>query len=280
MTQSVNPLRAFFRQPVIYMRLPSDGEFWPEGSLDMPVNHELPVLPMTAMDEITYRTPDALFNGAAMVTVVQSCVPNIRDAWQMPQCDLNTVLAAIRIASYGKNMPINTECPECKTENEYDLDLQDAMGRLENADYSQTVTKGDLEIYFRPMSYQDQTEINLLQFEQQRVIAMLPNSELSEEEKTRRLNDAIKNITEITVKAMGRSIQSIRTPQALVTEPEFIRDFLLNCDRNLFTAIRDKIVLLRSNDDFKPIKLKCPECNKEYEQKFTLDTASFFETAS
>lgn len=280
MTQSANPLRAFFRQPAIYLRLPSDGQFWPDGALEMPPNRELPVLPMTAIDEITYRTPDALFNGDAIVKVVESCVPDIKNAWLMPNCDFNAVLTAIRIASYGKNMPINTKCPGCESENEYELDLQNCMSELTMSDYSQTVSHGDLEVFLKPMSYQTQTDINLLQFEQQRIISVLPASDLSEDEKTAKLNEAVKNLTDITVKAIQCSIQSIRTPQALVTEPEFILDFLLNCDRTLFNTIKDKIIALRVNDDFKPMKLKCPECNKQYEQKFTLDIASFFETAS
>jgi hypothetical protein len=124
MTQSLNPLRAFFRQPAIYIRLPSDGQFWPPGSIDMPVNRELPILPMTAIDEITYRTPDALFNGAAIVSVVQSCIPSIKNAWQMPNCDLNTILTAIRIASYGAMMAVDTTCEKCSTENNFELDLE------------------------------------------------------------------------------------------------------------------------------------------------------------
>jgi hypothetical protein len=63
MTQISNPLRQYFRQPAIYLRLPTEGKHWPSEALDMPANKELPVLPMTAIDEITYRTPDGLFNG-------------------------------------------------------------------------------------------------------------------------------------------------------------------------------------------------------------------------
>ena len=55
-----NPLKQYFRQPAIYIRLPSQGKNYPEGSLNMPPTGELAVYPMTAIDEITYRTPDAL----------------------------------------------------------------------------------------------------------------------------------------------------------------------------------------------------------------------------
>jgi hypothetical protein len=57
-----NPLTQYFRQPAIYIRLPSQGKFYPPSALNMPPNGELPILPMTSNDEITYRTPDALFN--------------------------------------------------------------------------------------------------------------------------------------------------------------------------------------------------------------------------
>jgi len=280
MTQSANPLQAYFRRPVIYIKLPSDGQFWPPGALDMTPNREMPVLPMTAIDEITYRTPDALFNGAATVSVIQSCVPNIKNAWHIPNCDLNAVLTAIRIASYGKNMPVGTACPSCNTDNEYELNLQTVMDSLELGNYAQTIKHGDLEIFFQPMTYEHQTQINLLTFEQQRVINMAPESELTEEEKTKRINEAIRRITEITAQAICNSIKSIRTPQALVTEPAHIQEFLLNCDRNFYNQIRDHAIKLRQSDEFKPLDLKCPSCQHEYKQQFTLDTANFFDNAS
>ena len=108
---SDNPLSNYFRRPSIYIKLPSEGKFYPPGMLDMPPNEEIPVYPMTAIDEISYRTPDALFNGSAVVNVISSCVPNIKDPWAMPSIDLDTVLSAIRIASYGHTLEIETTCP-------------------------------------------------------------------------------------------------------------------------------------------------------------------------
>ena len=110
MPETNNPLRRFFRQPAVYIKLPSDGNFYPPGTLEMPANGELPVYPMTAMDEITYRTSDALFNGTAIVNVIQSCVPNIIDPWSIPNIDMDTLLVAIRIASYGHSMDYESIC--------------------------------------------------------------------------------------------------------------------------------------------------------------------------
>ena len=111
MQQNTNPLNKYLRQPEIYVKLPSNGKYWPPGSLEMPISGELPVLPMSTRDEIMVNTPDALLNGEAVVNMIQSCIPNIRNAWAMPSVDLDTVLIAIRIASYGEKMEYTSTCP-------------------------------------------------------------------------------------------------------------------------------------------------------------------------
>lgn len=280
MTQNANPLKQYFRQPAIYLRLPSGGEFWPAGSLEMPQNGEIPVLPMTAIDEITYRTPDALFNGQAVVNVIQSCIPAIKNAWAVPSSDINAVLTAIRIASYGHSMEITTVCPACENADDYTLDLRTVLDQLRSPDYNTTVSHGDLVISFQPINYQTQNETNQLQFEEQRILSLLPDSDLDEKEKVLRLNDALRKITEITVQALKHSIASIRTPSSIVTEPEHIEEFLNNCDRKLFNKIRDHILSIRESSDLKPVNVKCTSCSNEYQQALTLDMSSFFGAAS
>ena len=106
---SPNPLAKHFRQPVLYIKLPSNGRWWPEGSVDIPVTGEIPVYSMTAKDEITMKTPDALMNGSSTVHVIESCCPSIHNAWKMPAIDLDSILIAIRIASYGKEMEFTSD---------------------------------------------------------------------------------------------------------------------------------------------------------------------------
>ena len=163
-----NPLQKYFRQPAVYVRLPSNGQFYPPGSLESTPTGEYPVLPMTTMDEITYRTPDALFNGNAVASVIQSCIPNIKDAWIMPGMDIDSVLIAIRIATYGAEMDVGSVCPSCGTDGEYTIDLRKVLDRMGSADYSKPLLIGDLEIYFRPMTYQQLNENSMSQFQEQK----------------------------------------------------------------------------------------------------------------
>jgi hypothetical protein len=280
MTQLNNPLRQFFRQPAIYTRLPSDGKFWAEGTLDMPENRELPILPMTAVDEITYRTPDALFNGQAVISVIESCCPSVKNAWAMPSVDVDTILTAIRIASYGHELEIGTRCPKCGHTEDYALDLRKVLDGLRLPDYDKTINSGDLEIHFTPITYRQMHENNALQFDEQRIIQMLPEADMPESEKVAMLSDALKKVTELTIKTLTMTISMIKTPGAMVTNREHIADFLKNCDRNIFQEIRDHVVSLRQDSEVKPLIVKCSECSNEYHQPFTLDQANFFAPAS
>lgn len=280
MPQTTNPLAQFFRQPAIYLRLPSQGQYWPAGSLAMPENGELPVYPMTAIDEITYRTPDALFNGEAVVSVIQSCVPAIRNAWDIPSTDLDSILVAIRIASYGHSMDIGTQCPSCSAETDFGLDLRTVIDNLRTADYSSALTVGDLSFYFRPLSYQEISNNSQVQFEQQKTLQMMNDAETPESDKVSQLNSMMKKILEVTVTALAQSISEIRTRDSIVSELPHIEEFLVNCDRNVFNRIRDYIIQIREASELQPLKITCPNCQHRYEQAFTLDMSRFFGSAS
>jgi hypothetical protein len=274
-----NPLTQYFRQPAIYIRLPSGGKFYPPGTLQMPPNSELPVLPMTSVDEITYRTPDALFNGTATVNVIKSCVPSIRDPWVMPSTDIDAVLVGIRIASYGHEMEIGTTCPACNEADEISVDLRRVNDMISVGNYDQVLNIGDLEIYFKPITYRTVNQNNQVQLEQQQAMQLI-NSDADEKIKIEQLNKSIAVINETTLNTVAQSIAAIKTPQAMVTETEFIVDFLKNCDSKKFNQLRDYVIGLKQASEVKPLDLICKECSHKYKQAFTLDLSSFFEDAS
>ena len=275
-----NPLRRHFRQPVIHLRLPSGGRFYPPGALNMPPSGELPVLPMTAVDEIVTRTPDALFNGSAIPDIVSSCIPAIRDPWSIPSIDLNTILVAMRLASYGHKMDVTSTCPGCKNNNEFDLDLRIIMDSLKTPDYDTPLVLGDLTIAFVPLSYRQINQNSQMQFEDQKLMQALNSTDMDTEQRLAMLSESFKKITALTIRAIAVSISSIQTPDALVTEPEFILEFLNNCEKDMFQQIRDHAIALRQAGEIKPLDITCSECSQKYTQDFSLDMSNFFETAS
>ena len=246
----------------------------------MPPSGELPVLPMTAVDEIVTRTPDALFNGSAIPDIVSSCIPAIRDPWSIPSVDLNTILVAMRLASYGHKMDVTSTCPNCKNNNEFDLDLRLIMDSLKTPDYDTPLVLGDLTISFVPLSYRQINQNSQMQFEDQKLMQALNSTDMDTEQRLTMLSESFKKITALTIRAIAVSISSIQTPDALVTEPEFILEFLNNCEKDLFQQIRDHAIALRQAGEIKPLDITCSECSTKYTQDFSLDMSNFFETNS
>lgn len=282
---NANPLSQYFRQPAIYIKLPSQGNYYPAGTLEMTQTGDLPVLPMTAIDEITYRTPDALFSGQAVINVIQSCVPAIKNAWAVPSIDIDTILVGIRIASYGHDMDFGTSCPKCNHTADYKVDLRIVLDNIKTPDYTQPIKHGDIEIYFKPMTYKNLSENNKIQYDEQRIFQNLnantnPEDVEADLKQITAMSEALKKMTEMTVTALSQSIMTIKTPTAIVTEPEFISEFMKNCDRNLFNKIQNYVIERKSQAEMQPVDIKCAECQNDYKQNITLDMTSFFERAS
>ena len=170
-----NPLAKHFRRPAIYFKLPSGGRYWGENCLDIPANGEIPVYPMTTADEITLKTPDALLNGSAIVSVIQSCCPNIKDAWLMPSIDVDAALIAVRIASYGSTMEVSSVCPSCNEEHEYDIDLSQLTSQVKCPNYSTPVDYDGLKIKLKPQKYVDITKTNMVRFEEEKIAQVCLN---------------------------------------------------------------------------------------------------------
>ena len=273
---SNNPLSGYFRRPSIYISLPSGGKYWPPGTLQPSETGELPVYPMTAIDDITYRTPDALFSGQAVVDVVQSCMPNIKNAWAIPSVDLDTILVSIRIASSGHTMEIDTTCPECEEEARFDLDLRVVMEQIKIPDYSTQVSLGDLRVQFKPLNFKQLTDNNAIQYEEQRVLQAVTNDDISEEQRLEVVNNAFKKLSSLTVKAVQEGIHFIETPETRVDNPEHITEFLRNCENSVFDALKNKIVSLREEAKMDPLTIECPSCKHKYTQPFTLNMTDFF----
>lgn len=270
-----NPLRQYFRRPAVYLKLPSGGRFYTPDVIDMPDNGELPVYPMTAIDDITVKTPDALFNGQAVVDIVKSCIPAIKDPWKINSVDLDAILVAIRSAS-TEDFAISSMCPACNEASDYKINLGGVLSGIRSPNYNQTLTIGDLSIKFRPLSYKDMNEIGLSQFELQRQFGNLDNiADLAE--RTEKSKQALHVVTELSMKTIAKTIESVTAPNGVeVTEVEYILDFLRNCDKTSYEDIKDYNAKLRESGEMKPFRIKCIHCNNEYDQPYTLNVTDFF----
>jgi len=277
-----NPLSKYFRQPKLYINLPSKGKFYKPGAIDMPETGEVAVYPMTAKDELIMKTPDALLNGQATVDVIKSCVPSIKDPWSMPSIDLDAALIAIRIATYGEKMDINAKVPKVGTEKTFQADLNDILGDLAMANYDTTFRSGDLIMNIRPLSYREFSQSSIKTFEEQRVFALLNNNDITDEEKLQKFNESFQKLTTLTMATLTKGIVSIEIDGELVTNAVHINEFIENSEKSFFNDVLSHIEAQRNKFQVKPfvaqsepeeIEAGAPET---YEIPIAFDNSTFF----
>jgi hypothetical protein len=255
-----NPLMSFMRQPKIYITLPSGGSFWPAGSIVVPENKEFPVYSMTARDELLFKTPDALMNGQAMVDVIQSCIPNIKDAWVTPTIDLDTILIAIRLATYGAKMPFTHKVPGTTEDVEYEIDLRVMLDQQANNYWvEQVAISPDFIICVKPLTYRHMTQTSIKSFETTRILNMVNDESIPDDKKLEMFNTSFNNLTKVTVDLLADSIYKVITPDGEVTNIPHIKEFIANADKEIFAAVQKHLNELKSHNELKPLKFETTE---------------------
>ena len=258
--QQVNPLISFMRQPKIYIRLPSGGEFWPAGSIAMPENGELPVYSMTAKDELMLKVPDALMNGQAVVDVIQNCVPNIKNAWAIPSIDIDVILIAIRIATYGEKMTTPLTLGD-GLELDYSVDLRTVMDTLMSQIIWDPVIpiNSELTVYVKPINYKHLTESAIQTFETQKLMQVANDTTMSDHNKVKVFKESFAKLTAVTIGTISNSIYKIDSSNGSTENPKFIKEFIENADKDIFNKVQDHLEKLKEQNSIKPMQIAVTE---------------------
>jgi len=270
-----NPLQKYYRQPKIYLSLPSGGHYYPQGALSGdPTN--LAVFGMSAMDEIMMKTPDALFSGESVVSAIRSCIPDIIDPWHMPQLDIDATLVALRIATYGQTLETKFKCKECGEDNIFELDLTRILDYFSSLEYNSRVIVGPLVVNIRPLTYKETTEMSMKSYQLRRQLYQGADAKTSEEEKNKILDTVYKKIATLTVEVFKRAITSIEVEDEVVEDQTYISEWIQNSDREFFDKVKEHIEKLKDTWRIQPQKVDCQSCGEENTVAINLDNSDFF----
>jgi hypothetical protein len=225
-----------------------------------------------------------MMNGQATVDVIKSCVPDIKDPWKMVNYDTDTVLLAIRIATYGETMDITYAVPVINESLSTSVNLPallDGVSGIDPQDYA--TTKSGFKIKIDPLTYKKLTKIQIAQFEQQKIYSNVADSGLTESQKSERFAESYKKMQNINIELLIDSIAEITTPDGtVVTDAKQIFDFISNVDTKITREIEQLLGDLRSQCSLKPLSMKSTEeqikkgAPVTYEVPVTFDTANFF----
>lgn len=278
------PLEKYYRQPAVYIKLPSGGKYYDNTVFTPTETGEIPVLPMNAKDELSFKTPDAMMNGQATVDVIKSCVPNFLDPWKMVNYDTDVVLLAIRIATYGETMNIKYRTPVTGDEMEHTVNLPALLEDLAKVEIKDEVTtsKG-FKIIMEPLTYTTLTKVQLANYESQKMYSALDNSALADADRTKVFRDTFEKINKINFSLLVDGIQKITTPNGEeVVDRKQIIDFCNNTDAKTVEEIQSLLGQLRNQTQIPPLKMKATEeqikkgVPATYEVPMTFDNSNFF----
>jgi len=259
-SKTKNPLTAYMRRPKLFLRLPSKGRYWPEDALDANKENEYEVYAMTVKDELLLKTPDALLNGYSTVSVIQSCVPAIKNAWECPSIDLDAILIAIRIASYGEKVEMNIKIPGTEEEEPFEIDIRPMLDTIVDSIYWDPVIKvnDEITVTIHPINYKRMTEANVMNMEGERVLRMMLDPDITEETKVQYMNQAAEKLADANVIQVVNGIERIDTPNGSTDDKEHVKDFLSNSDPEVFKAVSKRFRELNEKNTYSQITVQTP----------------------
>lgn len=137
MSTSNNPLLTRLQIPGETFRLPSQGLFYSNGELrDDVKDGEVHVFPMTAYDEIIFKTPDMLLSGKAIDEVFSRCIPQVLKPRELLAKDIDYLVTCLRVITYGPDITLiyNHGCSEGAKDREYTISLQTILRQAKAID--------------------------------------------------------------------------------------------------------------------------------------------------
>jgi len=284
MVENTSPLSKYYRQPAVYITLPTKGRYYGPDVFTPTETGEIPILPMNAKDELAFKTPDAMISGQATVDVIKSCVPNFKNPWMMTNYDTDTILLAIRAATYGETMDITYTVPGTTEQVTQAIGVVQLLEGLKNVTIrDEFTTKGGFTVKVSPLNYKTLNRIQTAQYEQERIYSTVRNSALTEQQKGEQFVKSFKLLNEINFDLLVEAITEIKTPEGtVVNDKNLISEFCNNCEAKLINEIQSELGKIRMQAQIPPVKIQSTEeqirngAPVSYEVPVTFDNSNFF----
>lgn len=275
---SNNPLQGFFRLSKLTTTVPSKLRWYDDSIIDTS-SQDIDIRAMTAADEVTLKNPDQLLNGQAIVKVLKSCVPAVKDPSRLLSNDVDVLLTAIRAATFGNNIDIEGTCTneECKHENTFGIDIPNLLDTIDYLDETYSIeTRDGISIEIRPVVQKDTLELSKAQFEQSKMVRALGENP-TEDMMVGLISRAFDTMMVSNVNLIVNCVHSITIPDGTkVTNKTHIREFLDNIESSVFNSIKNTIEKISKVGIRKVFTATCEKCEHEWEMEMDFNPIDFF----
>jgi hypothetical protein len=282
----VNPLAQYYRKPGTYIELPSGGRFY-KITPKLSDTKELAVYPMTAKDELALKNPDALLNGEALKQVIASVCPDIVDVTEIPAPDIDAILVAMRMTSYGDDMELDVShgCEESNGKSQrVTVGLGSVLSTLKAIPESLgTVSLANgVVVQLKPYSLDAQSRLLRVQFNTMRQLQGAEANENSTiEQKADIANKGYDQLVALSQDILAQSILLVRLPDGIeVTNFNHIHEWVKNLDRASNERLDEEIKSFGKYGITRTLEVTCDHCNNKFTTDMLFDPTSFFNVGS
>jgi len=299
-----NPLLDELEQETVTIALPTLGRWYGEGVLHPdadPTSIEVGVLGIVA--EHTFRDPWLLVSGQAIPKLIKSICPEIMDSTRMAEIDIETILLANRLVSYGETLEIQQMCnnPDinegtkkkkivpCNHENVIMVDLQNLLTRYSpftKKEFDQyTMEFEELmgqTVHLQPIPYSNiievvrKTAISMKQY--QKFSGVDIESIMGDLDVLGLYEDLVDDNTQMSLYSIVHSIHHVVTSTGLqVTDKEIIKNWLNKIPSRLVKQIDNRVAKITTDiQKISTVEFNCSECGHKNTFRVQMDPQMLF----
>jgi hypothetical protein len=263
----INPLTSFFRKQKLALQLPSKGHWYSSDDITFNNDNSLPVFAMTAELDMQFRAGDFTLTGKTTYDMIKGCIPAIHHPENILNIDIDAILLAIRLASYGDEFSATVSVPNTTLTRTINFSISKLLSELNNRKeiWDDQITIEDehgtilqLELYPIPLKNIFLTSKTI--YTQKRVLSknVDVNDNIADENI---FNNSMKTLTESAIKLLCSSIKSITAKDntgkilanVIANSPEEIDKIayiIRSMDIEFFNAMRDHLEVQRKKYTF------------------------------
>jgi hypothetical protein len=290
-----NPLKGLFRKPKLNIGLPSRGKWYPAGTLELNSEGKVSIYALTATDDIKLKTGDPTLTGKSIYDVIQSCCPAIKDASIIPHIDMETLLLAIKVASYGETLEFVVSVPNTRLTRTIKMNSNDLFAQMNNIEWDDVLEVKDNEktsiAKIRPVSMAEVfTATRALMAQNKMLTSAIGGTEIVDEEVFSSATAIIANssidmvcdsIIELVIQRASDDSIICKLDSSLPDDKQRIKHILKSCDVEYYNVFKDHIESQKEKYVFKSGIMQSTEQEKmagapeEWEATFTLIGSNF-----
>ena len=306
---SNNPLIEDLKQheafPETSISLPSSGVWYSNDMFTEGTDiTDISIRVLGIVAEQNLKDPLLMLTGEAIPKMIKTIAPEILNPMELCEMDLEAILIASRIISYGHLLELNHTCESeiseeegktqtCGYENTIMVDLNDFIQRYhpltdeDLEEYQYKLSMVDQKVYLRPFPYS--SVIDLLksgiirdqqferiqdEFGEDRDLADLVTSETG----TKLYSEILDLNTKSSIDSVVSSIHCVESSSGQkVADKTFIKEWLINLRMDEMQELLKKInTLTAENTKRTTINYLCGECGSQNKTTIQLDANRLF----